>query len=306
MTLLSFTKYSLFGFYIFSIAYTQYRGKVKLKFFQQLANHSAIMAPINVLMYLSSRLKNQPYYDLNDFPIAKALQNHWQTFREEAEILMASGYIKVAEQNNDMGFNSFFKRGWKRFYLKWYSQAYLPSAEALCPKTVSILKRYPEIKGAMFTLLPKNGKLKPHRDPYAGSLRYHLGLITPNSPACYIDVDGERYAWKDGEAVIFDETYIHSAKNETQTDRIIFFCDLERPLKYRFAQAINRFFSSHIMKEAATQNLPDDPVGHINQLFFYYHRLILNPLRQIKKKAPLTFKITQYSLLLLLAYLLIF
>jgi beta-hydroxylase len=32
----------------------------------------------------------------------------------------------------------------------------------------------------MFAMLPANGSLNPHRDPFAGSLRYHLGLITPN------------------------------------------------------------------------------------------------------------------------------
>ena len=55
-------------------------------------------------------------------------------------------------------------------------------------------------------------RLGAHRDPFAGSLRYHLGLVTPNSPECFIVVDGEKYYWKDGEAVMFDETYIHTAE----------------------------------------------------------------------------------------------
>ncbi|MGK3430104.1 hypothetical protein ACSLO7_30610, partial [Klebsiella pneumoniae] len=35
--------------------------------------------------------------------------------------------IKAADKYNDAGFNSFFKTGWKRFYLKWYEDAH-PSA----------------------------------------------------------------------------------------------------------------------------------------------------------------------------------
>jgi beta-hydroxylase len=33
----------------------------------------------------------------------------------------------------------------------------------------------------MFALLPGGSHLNPHRDPFGGSLRYHLGLSTPNS-----------------------------------------------------------------------------------------------------------------------------
>ena len=74
--------------------------------------------------------------------------------------------------------------------------------------------------------------LIPKLDPYAGSLRYHLGLVTPNDDACYIDVDGERHSWRDGQGVVFDETYIHEAYNQTTQNRIILFCDVERPLKF--------------------------------------------------------------------------
>jgi beta-hydroxylase len=90
-----------------------------------------------------------------------------------------------------------------------------------------------------------------HRDPYAGSLRYHLGLVTPNDDGCWIDVDGQRYSWRDGEDVVFDETYIHQAKNETNVDRIILFCDVERPMRFRWAQAVNRWFATHLVQATA-------------------------------------------------------
>jgi aspartyl/asparaginyl beta-hydroxylase (cupin superfamily) len=40
-------------------------------------------------------------------------------------VLFAQGQIKAADSYNDWGFNSFFRAGWKRFYLKWY-EAPLP------------------------------------------------------------------------------------------------------------------------------------------------------------------------------------
>ena len=102
--------------------------------------------------------------------------------------------------------------------MKWYDEP-PPSAKALCPKTVALVASIPSVNAAMFAVLPPGGKLGAHRDPYAGSLRYHLGLVTPNAETCRIVVDGEPYHWRDGEAVIFDETFIHSAENTLRRRR---------------------------------------------------------------------------------------
>ena len=59
--------------------------------------------------------------------------------RDEGLALIAMRKIKAADKNDDAGFNSFFKYGWKRFYLKWY-EAQHPSAETLCPNTVALLR----------------------------------------------------------------------------------------------------------------------------------------------------------------------
>lgn len=153
-------KFIVLYLYIISVAYTQFRGSVRLKFSRQLVNHSTLMAPINALMYLFSSIPNRPFIDLNRFPELTTLNDNWLTIREEAQKLVEQGQIKATEDNDDLGFNSFFKRGWKRFYLKWYDEP-LPSACSLCPKTVALLNSIPNIKGAMFTLLPKQGQLKP-------------------------------------------------------------------------------------------------------------------------------------------------
>ena len=119
----------------------------------------------------------------------------------------------------------------------------------------------------MFAELPPGGKLNPHRDPFAGSLRYHLGLATPNDDRCFIDVDGIRHSWRDGEGVMFDETYIHWAINGSESDRIILFCDVERPMRFRWAQAINRFLGKTMMTAAASPNETGDQVGMVSKLF---------------------------------------
>ena len=65
-------------------------------------------------------------------------------------------------------------------------------------------------------------------------------------------MDGEPYSWRDGESVVFDETYVHEACNKTQQNRIILFCDVERPLKWRWAEAFNRWFGRVVMSAASS------------------------------------------------------
>lgn len=267
-------KYLIFALYFTSALYVQLRGKVRHKLSRLFVDHANILAPYNTLMYLFSGVRARPYADLDHFLELVEVTSQWQMIRDEALKLFDEGYIRAAERYNDIGFNSFFRTGWKRFYLKWYGD-FLPSASALCPRTTELLAKIPCINAAMFTVLPPGSRLGAHRDPFAGSLRYHLGLVTPNSPDCYIEVDGERYYWKDGEAVVFDETYIHHAENRTDTTRVILFCDIERPISNKLVRAINRTIGRRMAKAATTANVPGERVSLLNRIFEQIFKLRL-------------------------------
>jgi len=255
-----------------SVLAVHFRGRVRLGFGRQLTDHSTITAPYNVLMYMFSAVPNKPVLPVSVVPDLAKLRENWQTIREEAIGLFDEGRIKASDGYNDWGFNSFFRTGWKRFYLKWYDDS-LPSAKRLCPKTVALLESIPTIKGAMFATLGPGARLQSHRDPFAGSLRYHLGLVTPTNPGeCRILVDGVSYTWRDGEDLLFDETFIHYAENTTDQTRIILFCDVERPLHTRAMTAVNRWVSRNIIKESATENEAGERIGVFNKIFGYvYH-----------------------------------
>lgn len=252
-------------FVILSAAYVHFRGRVRLKFARQVTDHSTFTAPYNALVYLFSRAPNRPFLDVRDFPELEAITANWQVFREEGLRLMDEAKITASTGDNDVGFHTFFKRGWKRFYLKWYDND-LPSAERLCPKSAAILNAIPSVHGAMFATLPPGGKLGRHRDPFAGSLRYHLGLRTPNDDACWIEVDGVRRSWRDGQAMVFDETYVHEAFNGTDVTRLILFCDVERPVA-GLMSPLNRWMIHNVMKATGTQNEAGEHVGAINRLY---------------------------------------
>jgi len=265
-------KWIVLAIFVLSALYVHFRGQVRHRFLRQLSDHSSFLAPLNVFMYMFSKVPSTPYLSPAEFPEMRVLEQNWEIIREEALAMRNGGSIKASSQFNDVGFNSFFKSGWKRFYLKWYDEAH-PSAAVLCPRTTELLKGLGTVKAAMFAELPPGSRLVRHRDPFAGSLRYHLGLWTPGVEGCYIDVDGQRYHWRDGEAVVFDETYIHYAENTTDHDRVILFCDIERPMKYRWAMAVNRWFAKNVLAAASSPNDAGDKTGGINRAFKYIYQV---------------------------------
>ncbi len=285
-------KFAVILIFVSSALYVHYRGQDRHKFTRQLSDHSTVLAPINSLMYLFSAIPNTPYVASHYFPATRILKDNWQIIRDEAMNLLKQEYIKAADGYTDAGFNSFFRRGWKRFYIKWYGD-YHPSAQELCPRTIELLKRTTGVNAAMFALLPPGGKLVRHRDPYAGSMRYHLGLITPNSEDCFIFVDNQKYFWRDGEDVIFDETYLHWAENKTDQIRVILFCDLDRPLKFKIAAVINSSFKRIFMRGSASPNNPNDTTGFINKAFKYIYAIRLFG-KNLKKKNRRFYYFTKY------------
>lgn len=289
-----------FFLFVFSGIYVHFRGKVRHKPLRQLSDHSTFMAPVNCFIYLFSKLPSQPYHSVDVFPELKLLSDNWQKICEEALSLDDRQQIVAAQGHEDAGFNSFFRTGWRRFHLKWYGND-LISAQRLCPYTVDLLKQIPSVKAAMFASLPPGAKLVAHRDPYAGSMRYHLGLSVPEDPRCAIYVDGQQYVWQNGRGVIFDETFIHYAENATDQRRIVLFCDVRRPLWFAPVRWVEAIFARIVMGAAVSRNTSDDRIGFINKLFSKLYK-IREIGKAIKRKNRLTYYALKYLILGALIY----
>lgn len=288
--------------FLASAAFIHLRGRVRFPLKRAL-DFTILLAPVNALMILCSRVPTQPFLDPADFPQLQPLQANWQRIRDEALALDDAGRIRASEGHTDLGFNSFFRTGWTRFHLLWYGRD-LDSAARACPQTVALLRQIPGLKAAMFAALPPGARLVRHRDPYAGALRYHLGLFTPNDPGCFIEVDGERRHWRDGEPMMFDETYIHHAANTTQQPRIVLFCDVERPLRFAAVQAFNRCFARTVMAAAASQNEGGDAsLGALNRAFGTIYRLRLRA-KALKARSRARYYAGKWALILGLLWLL--
>jgi beta-hydroxylase len=99
------------------------------------------------------------------------------------------------------------------------------------PKTMQLLKVVPGCSLAMFSVLEPGKVIPPHQGVFRGVLRYHLGLLVP--PRCRLTVmtnPGEfsNYDWRAGHDVIFDDTYLHAAANDSNEARVVLFLDIRR------------------------------------------------------------------------------
>lgn len=269
-TLLAITLAALYAAGCIVYVY-RWRGHTRYPNFSEFMSKSwPIFAPLNCLLYLAThRSARGAVVDAGYLEGISLLRERWEQIRDEAMALHLAGELDATTRlgsagYHDVGFRTFYKRGWKKFYLTWYGAPHR-SARRLCPDTVRILEQVPGVRAAMFSVLPAGAELTLHSDPMACSLRYHLGLETPEIDACFIDVDGTRLSWRNGRDFVFDETYPHFARNDTRQLRLILMCDVERPMNI-LGRVFNRGYCL-ILKAMTVPNTAEDRRGCISWLF---------------------------------------
>jgi beta-hydroxylase len=252
--------------YIACIAFVRMRNVERFKLKRQLTDFSTFMVPFNIPAYLLSKVPTTAFIDKSHFPELKIIEDNWQDIRDEALALYENGHIGIKD---DLPASSFYKDNrWTNFYLKAYD-ADIPSAYELAPKTMALIDQVPSMNLALLACLNPGKKLNWHHDPFAYTIRYSMGLSTPNSDDCGIIVNGQDYKWADGDSVLFDETYMHKAYNDTDTPRIILMTDIDRPMKIAFVQKLYFLFGKTFNGLFAIDNIDSSKTGFGNKLGRY-------------------------------------
>jgi beta-hydroxylase len=89
------------------------------------------------------------------------------------------------------------------------------------------------MKTAFFSILSAGKHIPPHRGPYKGVIRAHLGLIVPEPrERCRIQVGDQFAHWEEGKVMVFDDCYPHQVWNDTAGIRVVLFLDIVRPLRF--------------------------------------------------------------------------
>jgi len=189
------------------------------------------LAPLERSVCARCPLGDRPFFDPAELPWTGRLESGWREIRAELEGLLA----RLAELPSFQGISSDQRSltaddRWKTAFLLGYGHR-SPLLARLCPRTVAHLQGVPGLVRAMFSILAPGRRIPPHRGPYKGLLRYHLGLIVPReAQRCWIRVDNQIRYWHEGGSLLFDDTFEHEAANETEELRAVLFLDVLRPL----------------------------------------------------------------------------
>src|SRR4030042_1215231 len=90
---------------------------------------------------------------------------------------------------------------------------------APAPRTPELLRPLPLISTAMFSIIDGGKHIPPHVGFFKSVLRYHLALVVPQDAPVYIIVGGQEYHWREGQDVLFDDTYLHEGWNKSSQRR---------------------------------------------------------------------------------------
>jgi beta-hydroxylase len=215
-----------------------------------------LIALANGLIHLFDGRK--VFWDPDHFPFTKDLEADWHLIREECETVLTQQSVPNIQDIFEEQAAITEGENWKSFMFRLYGYDF-ESNRTLCPETSRLLKKIPGMSSAMFSILAPGKRLLPHKGPYAGVIRYHLGLLIPDDPAaCSITVNGIRKHWYPGKSMIFDDSFLHEARNDSGQIRVILFVDMIRELPFplhSLNQAILRLiarspFIQNVLKES--------------------------------------------------------
>lgn len=282
----------LLAIYLGSLVFLRLRNKAHLSWGRQLTDFSTFMVPFNIPAYLLSRVSTKSHLQISEFPQLQLLQDNWQVIRDEALALHGQGHIGI---KGDLPGSSFYRDGrWTSFYLKIYDND-LPSAKALAPKTRALVDQVPGMNLALFAVLNPGKSLSRHHDPFALTVRYSLGLSTPNDKGCGLVVNGEDYTWRDGDSIIFDETYLHSAYNNTDRPRVILMTDIDRPLHIAWVQKLYFYFARFFNSLFYIDNV-DSSISGVGNRFSAYVVRYKQYMKGLKTRHRTGYKIGKWTL----------
>lgn len=121
---------------------------------------------------------------------------------------------------------------WDAFFFYRHGQRYEDNCRR-CPLTAQVLDGLPLVRirehapEICFSMLTPGSHILPHTGVTNTRIVCHLPLIVPED--CAIVVAGETHAWREGRAVMFDDTFEHEAWNRSAKTRVVLLMDLWNP-----------------------------------------------------------------------------
>ena len=181
-------------------------------------------------------IRIQPFYDYLEFPYLNPLIENQDSIKREFENIKSplNNYINLHGNTDDLElpqFKDIENQTWKSFHL--YRFGKLEENCKSCPVTTQVLEKIgmpaagnfmPE---AFFSKLGKHSVIPEHYGLSNIRLAVHWPIIVNDD--CFIEVGGVKKSWQLGQPMIFDDSFLHQAQNNSDKDRVVLIFDMWHP-----------------------------------------------------------------------------
>jgi aspartyl/asparaginyl beta-hydroxylase (cupin superfamily) len=150
------------------------------------------------------------------FPQLTPLLDNWVVVRDE--------FAEVAHRALPWVESYLHNGGWEVFGLIFNGQSLMSAHDA--PRTMGFVQDIPGVFIAGFSVLLPGAVIRPHVGYSPDVWRSHLCLFSDGE--AFLDVGDERYTWRTGESVVFDDTESHSAGNPGREPRVVLIVDFKK------------------------------------------------------------------------------
>lgn len=183
-------------------------------------------------------LPDEPFMDPHLHLWAKRLEHAFPAIRQEALALLTretgfEDFVRLKPGDNMDRYLAGRAPAWEAFFFYRHGVRY-DENHALCPQTSATLEsidlfrvpgQAPEI---CFSVLRPGTRILPHHGICNARSVIHLPLLVPADCALQL-VDVEAREWREGELLLFDDTYLHEAWNHADSIRMILLMDCWNP-----------------------------------------------------------------------------
>jgi len=182
-------------------------------------------------LYNVDKLQAKPWWTKDDTTYTQHFSNleeNWEVIREEAVELFETN-IKAFKDEAESLKNA---GDWKQFDLFSRGKR-VPNNCMKLPKTCELLKSFRAATSCTrgqikLSVMFPGTHVWPHTGPTNCRLRAHLGLVIPHGDLT-LRVANQTRTWKEGEFVIFDDSFEHEVWHKGDSYRLVLIVDVWHP-----------------------------------------------------------------------------
>ncbi|MBL4674010.1 MAG: aspartyl/asparaginyl beta-hydroxylase domain-containing protein [Arenicella sp.] len=191
-------------------------------------------------LFFIQGLSSKPFYSVEELIWAEQLNTKCSTIKSELTYAMQQQLAKDSLRPYlDKNFSSHSKLGELANSSNWLAIDLFSNGElntdisSLFPETLDALTALPTYNlnqnpfEVFFSFLKPGQSIAPHFGQSNHALTVHLPLDIPAE--CYLEVGDEKQSWREGEVLVFDDSFLHSAHNHSDLNRVVLIFSIWHP-----------------------------------------------------------------------------